>query len=167
EVTVFPAAAGRRNLDFTLRFRAVAEGVEIAGEPDGQKGYGGFSVRFAARTATRIRTADSDDARDSDRIPRPWAELAGEFGGKRAAMRIAIDPANPASPNGWCLRHYGFLGVEFPGLAAYALPTRDPLVLKYRMTVGGEPKVLVYTRNGKGYVHDNIASSVEANRKMG
>jgi len=34
-----------------------------------------------------------------------------------------------------------------------------------------EPKILVYTRNytpdGKGYVHDNIASSVAAIRKMG
>lgn len=34
-----------------------------------------------------------------------------------------------------------------------------------------EPKVLVYTRNfvtnGKGYIHDNIAKSVEAIRKMG
>jgi type 1 glutamine amidotransferase len=34
-----------------------------------------------------------------------------------------------------------------------------------------DPKVLVYTRNhvtnGKGYVHDNIAASVEAIRKMG
>lgn len=34
-----------------------------------------------------------------------------------------------------------------------------------------QPKVLVYTRNftpdGKGYVHDNIAASVEAIRKMG
>lgn len=37
--------------------------------------------------------------------------------------------------------------------------------------LGQQPKVLVYTRNytpdGKGYVHDNIATSVEAIRKMG
>ncbi len=37
--------------------------------------------------------------------------------------------------------------------------------------VAGQPKVLVYTRNytpdGKGYVHDNIAASVEAIKKMG
>src|ERR1035437_1438011 len=34
-----------------------------------------------------------------------------------------------------------------------------------------QPRILVYTRNytpdGKGYVHDNIAASVEAIRKMG
>src|ERR1700723_925965 len=28
-------------------------------------------------------------------------------------------------------------------------------------------RILVYTRNGQGYVHDNIASSVAAIRKMG
>lgn len=37
--------------------------------------------------------------------------------------------------------------------------------------LAAQPKVLVYTRNytpdGKGYVHDNIATSVEAIRKMG
>lgn len=36
---------------------------------------------------------------------------------------------------------------------------------------GAKPKILVYTRNytpdGKGYVHDNIAASVEAIKKMG
>lgn len=30
-----------------------------------------------------------------------------------------------------------------------------------------EPRVLVYTRNGKGYVHDNIATSVEMIRELG
>jgi type 1 glutamine amidotransferase len=31
----------------------------------------------------------------------------------------------------------------------------------------GAKRILVYTRNGQGYVHDNIASSVAAIRKMG
>jgi type 1 glutamine amidotransferase len=39
------------------------------------------------------------------------------------------------------------------------------------LAAAAQPKVLVYTRNytadGKGYVHDNIASSVAAIRKMG
>jgi type 1 glutamine amidotransferase len=39
------------------------------------------------------------------------------------------------------------------------------------LSAAAQPRVLVYTRNytanGKGYVHDNIASSVEAIRKMG
>ncbi|MGA3048475.1 MAG: ThuA domain-containing protein [Terracidiphilus sp.] len=39
------------------------------------------------------------------------------------------------------------------------------------LTAAAQPRVLVYTRNytsdGKGYVHDNIASSVQAIKKMG
>lgn len=30
-----------------------------------------------------------------------------------------------------------------------------------------EPKVLVYTKNGEGYVHDNIPASVTAIKKLG
>jgi type 1 glutamine amidotransferase len=40
-----------------------------------------------------------------------------------------------------------------------------------QIAAAAQPRILVYTRNytpdGKGYVHDNIASSVEAIRKMG
>jgi type 1 glutamine amidotransferase len=54
----------------------------------------------------------------------------------------------------------------FPGIAS--------LLLALGLTTAAfaaQPKVLVYTRNytpdGKGYVHDNIATSVEAIKKMG
>jgi type 1 glutamine amidotransferase len=177
EIVAHPVVDGRRDLDFTLRFRALTENVTIAGTKDAGKGYGGFNIRFAPRTGTVIDTAGESNVKDSDLIPKQWAELTGDFGGKRAGARITIDPSNPGSPNGWCLRHYGFLGVDFPGLQPYRLDTKVPLVLKFRVTlVSGvstaQPKkVLVYTRNhtpdGKGYVHDNIADSVAAIRKMG
>ena len=45
------------------------------------------------------------------------------------------------------------------------------LMLALATTASAQRKVLVYTRNftpdGKGYVHDNIAASVAAIRKMG
>jgi len=171
EITAYPAAAGRRDIDFTLRFRAAGEGVEVAGEPEAGKGYGGFNIRFAARTGTAIRTPGQRDTPDSDLRPQPWAELTGDFNGKQAGARITIDAANPDSPNGWCLRHYGFLGVEFPGLQPYRLDSHSPLVMKYRVSLVAERKILVYTRNfvttGKGYVHENIQASVDAIRKMG
>ncbi|MBI3697848.1 MAG: PmoA family protein, partial [Acidobacteria bacterium] len=59
----------------------------------------------------------------------------GTFQGRRAGARIDVDPANPAAPNGWCLRRYGFLGVSFPALETYTLEHGRPLVLKYRVTV--------------------------------
>ena len=172
-IVAHPAENGRRDLDFTLSFRPVGAEVSIAGTSEGNKGYGGFNLRFAPRTGTTISTPVGADVPDSDRVPYPWAELAGDFVGKRAGARITIDPSTPGFPDTWCLRHYGFLGVNFPGLKSYRLDPAAPLVMKLRVTlvagaaVPAEPKVLVYTRNGKGYVHDNIEDSVKAIRKMG
>jgi type 1 glutamine amidotransferase len=150
--------------------------VEIGGTHDLNKGYGGgLEIRFAPRTDTKIRTAAQEDAPDSDRVPAAWAELTGNFGGKMATTRVSEDPSNPGAPNGWCLRHYGFLRVEYPGLELRRLDSQAPLTMKFRVSLSGssssaglaDKHVLVYTRNGKGYVHDNIQSSVEAIKKMG
>lgn len=164
---------GRRDIEFTLRFEAVDSDVEISGTTEGNKGYGGFNLRFAPRTGTVIDTAEGRDVADSDRVVHQWAELSGDFGGHRAGVRITIDSANPGYPNPWCLRHYGYLGANYPGLDKRVLRKGAALVQKYRVTVfsaassAPAKKVLVYTRNGKGYVHDNIQASVEAIRKMG
>ena len=171
EIVAHPARKGRRDLDFALQFRAAGDDVVLVGEPAQNKGYGGFNIRFAARTGTAIAAPGTANVPDSDMQPRPWAELTGDFGGKRAGARISIDPSN-AGPSGWCLRHYGFLGVNYPGLEPYRLSSRAPLAMKFRVVLVAEPaKVLVYTRNfvtsGKGYVHENIATSVEAIRTMG
>jgi type 1 glutamine amidotransferase len=173
EITAHPAKGQQRDLDFVVKLRAVADGVTIRGTDEGGKGYGGFNIRFAPRTGTRIDTATLGDSPDSDLKPNQWAELSGVFNGVKAGARITID----GDPAGWCLRHYGFLGVDYPGLQAAKLDTRQPLVLKFKVSLLGgaaeptKPAVLVYTRNhtpdGKGYVHDNIADSVAAIRKMG
>ena len=41
------------------------------------------------------------------------------------------------------------------------------LVLLATFTPAAQKKVLVYTKNGKGYVHENIATSVDAIRTLG
>ena len=56
-------------------------------------------------------------------------------GGRLAGARITIDSANPGYPNGWCLRNYGFLGVNFPGLDYYTLAPGTPLVMRFRVTL--------------------------------
>jgi uncharacterized protein len=176
EVVTHPVADGRRDLDFTLRLRSVGADVFIGGTHEGNKGYGGgLEIRFAPRTSTKIRTAIQDDAPDSDRVPAGWAELTGDFAGKQTTTRVTINPSNPGAPNGWCLRHYGFLGVDYPGLDLRRLDGTVPLMMRFRVSLSGsssfasgpERQILVYTRNGKGYVHDNIQSSVEAIKKMG
>jgi hypothetical protein len=135
EIITLPAAGERRQIDFRLTFEASEGPVELRGEPAEDKGYGGFSVRFAPREKTVITTDAGAERQDSNMAPHPWAQLEALFAGRRAGLRIDIDPANPDFPNGWCLRHYGFLGVNFPGLKAHRLQPGRPLLLRYKVTV--------------------------------
>lgn len=135
EVTAQPARDMRRMMDFNITLEAVNVPVELEGEPAQEKGYGGFSVRFAPRQDTVITTDKGIEARDTDMVPHPWAQLEGAFGGRRAGLRIDVNPLNPAFPNGWCLRKYGFLGVNYPGRKTITLERGAPLVMKYRVTV--------------------------------
>ena len=135
EVVAHRVAEGRRALDLAITFEAL-ERVEIAGTPDHNKGYGGFSFRFAPREQTVITTDKGKEAKDTDLAPHPWAELTALYAGQRASARVDIDPANPAFPNGWCLRHYGFLGVNYPGLKPVTLEPGKPLAMKYKRHAG-------------------------------
>lgn len=135
EIVARPQKSGRRELEFRIRLEATGGPVGLRGDPTDAKGYGGFNVRFAARQDTVITTDKGREAGDSNMVPHPWAQLEALFGGRRAGLRIDIDPSNPGYPNGWCLRHYGFLGVNFPGNETYTLQPGSPLTLKYRVTV--------------------------------
>ena len=103
------------------------------------RGCGGLSLGFAPRAETAIRTDGGIEAQDSNMALHAWAELEALFEGRRAGARITIDRANPGFPDGWCLRHYGFLGVNYPGLATYTLAPARPLVMKYRVTLYAGP----------------------------
>ncbi|MCI0625235.1 MAG: PmoA family protein [Acidobacteria bacterium] len=141
EMRTHPVEGNWRKLDFTLVFDSLVPKVEIAGTPEEQKGYGGFCMRFAPREQTTICTEAGLEATDSLMVRHPWAELRALFQSRRAGARIEIDSSNPESPNGWILRHYGLLGVNFPGLRACTLQRGRPLVLKYRVMVFSEPQI--------------------------
>ena len=139
EIVTQRASAGRRSLDFKLSFEPIESAIEIAGTPAQQKGYGGLCFRFAPRGETVLTTDAGREKEDTNLAPHRWAQLEGEYQGRRAGARIEIDPSNPGFPNGWCLRYYGFLGVSFPGLTPYTLRPGRPLVLKYRVTLFSTP----------------------------
>lgn len=132
---VDPLQGKSRKLHFTIQLEATGAPVELIGELANNKGYGGFSVRFAPRENTVVRTDKGVEAKDTDMVPHPWAELEATYAGKRAALRIDDAPGNPGFPNGWCLRNYGFLGVNYPGLKPLKLEKGKPLVLNYTVTV--------------------------------
>jgi hypothetical protein len=137
-LVVNPASGNQQRIGFTLTFEALGGPIELAGSPDDEKGYGGFSVRFAPRTDTVIRPDKGVEARDTDMVPHPWAELLANYGGKAARLRIDQDQSNPGHPAGWCLRNYGFLGVNYPGLRPLRLDPGKPVKLRYEVTVAGE-----------------------------
>ncbi len=120
-------------LELALSFEALEGPVKIIGTPDLSKGYGGLAFRFAPRENTVIRTDKGVEAKDTDMVPHPWAELEAVYQGKTARVRIEDDPSNPGYPNGWCLRNYGFLGVNYPGLKPHVLEPGRPLRLRYRI----------------------------------
>lgn len=132
-------AAARDRLDFDLEFEALAGPIELSGSPDeGGKGYGGFVFRFAPRHGTTIRSDDGVEPKDTNNVPHKWTELAADYAGKPATVRITDDPRNPGAPNGWIIRHYGFLGVNYPGQKTARLESGRPLKLRYTVEMRGE-----------------------------
>jgi hypothetical protein len=133
----------RRVLDFTLSFEATDKPVEIVGTSEGKKGFGGFCFRLAPRDGgtdkTIIRTDKGPAPKDAVLGKFRWAEVAGLFHGTPAWGRIDDQPSNPGFPkNGWLLRHgFGFMNVSYPGLTPLVLQSGKPLVLNYRVTLGG------------------------------
>lgn len=138
-IVIHPTANDRRRLDFTFRFEATDKPVVIVGTPDGKKGYGGFAIRTAPRDGgaakTIIRTDEGVSEKDGIMARHAWAEILGTFQGRKEAIRIEDDPANPGYPkNGWLMRHsYALLNVSYPGLEPLTLSPGKPLVLKYRV----------------------------------
>jgi hypothetical protein len=133
EIVVRPAQGRQRDFDVTLSFTALERPIEIRGADE--KGYGGLGVRFAPREKTVLTTDQGTESGDSNMAPHPWAQLEALFQGRPAGLRVDVDPSNAGAPNGWCLRHYGYLGVNFPGLATYRLEPGVPYKLKYKVTV--------------------------------
>ena len=141
DITVQPVKDNRRVLDFTLAFEAVDAPVTVVGTSEGNKGYGGFAMRFAPRdggSKKTLITTDTGVAKgDGVLAKHAWAQISGTFGGKSAGARIDDDPANPGYPeNGWLMRHgFGLLNVSYPGLTPIVLEKGKPLTLHYRVTL--------------------------------
>lgn len=128
-----PLKGNERRMNYDIMLEAL-QPLEMAGMQDG-KGYGGFNVRFAPRENTIVRTDRGTESKDTDLVPHSWSELEATYGGKRVRLRIESDQRNPGYPPGWCLRSYGFLGANYPGLSTLNLEPGKPLRLRYIVTV--------------------------------
>ena len=133
-LTVFRAGKIGRVVDVDLHLEATNNPITIAGQ--GDRGYGGFNFRPAGRREEVITTM-AGVQQDSDLVPSPWGDFSGRFGDGERLSGLAIfqHSENPRFPSGWCLRHYGFLGVDFPGTEPFELRPGEPLRLRYRVWV--------------------------------
>jgi len=146
EILIHAAKENTRVLEFTLIFEASGDPVEIAGTPDGKKGFGGFCFRFAPREGgkqgTVIRTDQGVAGQDGVMEVHPWAQVEGKFEGRPGGGRIEDLSSNPGYPNGWLMRHgFGFLNVSYPGLKPAKLVRGQPLTLRYKVILfsGAQP----------------------------
>ena len=131
----FPAEKAGRGIDISLTLESLDKPIELLGEIT--KGYGGLCLRFAPREETVITTPAGKQAKDSDHLKFPWADLSGRFDGRKEISGAAIFAYrhNPGEPHEWTLRHYGFLGPNWPGMTTATLQPGKPVTLQYRVWV--------------------------------
>ncbi|MBM3476824.1 MAG: hypothetical protein FJX75_26425 [Armatimonadetes bacterium] len=124
-----------RAIDVHLTFTATNSPITLLGAAG--KGYGGLCLRFKTVPGKTVTKPDGQTVTSSNEEKLPWADLSAEFGGpgKVSGAAVFIDASNPGFPNGWCLRDYGFLGVDWPGLEPVTLEPGRPVTLKYRVWV--------------------------------
>jgi hypothetical protein len=133
ELRIFRSTDNYRAIDVKITLEAK---IKISFECQTQKGYGGFNFRFAPRVETTI-TSKFGLEEDSDLKSLPWADLSARFDTNDYVSGAAIfqHRSNKDYPAGWCLRHYGFLGVAWPGVEKYEMLPGDSLILSFRMTL--------------------------------
>jgi len=133
-IRAFPANEYGRAIDVLLTLKAL-EPIELSGRKE--KGYSGFGLRYGPRQTTIITTPQGVEAADTDLKRFPWADETGNFGGSTSLSGAAIfqHSSNPRSPAGWCLRHYGFIGVSWPGVEIIPLEPGKALTLRFRVWV--------------------------------
>jgi hypothetical protein len=132
---VLPATAEERLIDIELRWSALDQPVALLGAAN--KSYGGLSLRFAPRKETTITTPDGVQKSDLNLTRLTWADLTGRFEGGPALSGIAlfVDRRHPGFPPTWITRHYGFLGVGWPGIESFTLQPGQTIACKYRVLI--------------------------------
>jgi hypothetical protein len=135
QFTVFPATAEGRVIDVELTWTAVAEPVILWGAAG--KSYGGLSLRFAPRKQTVITTADGRQPKDLNLTRLEWADLSAQFqrGDTVSGIAVFVDRRHPGFPPMWITRHYGFLGVGWPGVEPFTFQPGQPVSCRYRLWI--------------------------------
>ncbi len=133
--TVWLAGETGRAIDVNITLEATEEPVTLLGATG--KGYGGFCLRVPVVESKTVTKPDGTVVQSTNEERIPWADISAKMSGGEAmsGASIFIDSDNIGFPNGWCLREYGFLGVDWPGLEEYTLQPGEPVEMNYRVWV--------------------------------
>ncbi|MGZ0163243.1 MAG: DUF6807 domain-containing protein [Planctomycetales bacterium] len=134
---------GSRVIDFRIKLTALEPEVRIGGSDD-VKGYGGFSPRLRLPKDIRFTAeyGDVEPQRTAVEASR-WMDISGTFNKQKGDRKDSIDgvtilchPSLPRFPQQWILRKARSMqNPVFPGRSPIALPTKEPLELRYRLIV--------------------------------
>jgi len=133
---VHPTTNWGRTIDVSATITAGAEPITLQGAAP-PKGYGGHMIRFAPRSGEVITTDRGVIDGDRDRFPFRWADYSATFEDAHAASGITMmpDPAGEDYPPSWQLRHYGILGISWPGLGRHVIEPGESITLSYRLWI--------------------------------
>ncbi len=138
-ITVFPATAQHRILDFEIKLTALTDHVKLGGSED-IKGYGGFSPRIKLPVdITFISDNKSISPQNTAVAAGPWMDFYGSFHGENQepyGIAVFCNPKYPNQTQKWILRkEKSMQNPVFPGSEPIALSRTKPLILKYRMVI--------------------------------
>lgn len=138
-LTVRPATATTRALDFEFTWQPVGKPISLAGAEG--KSYGGLTLRFAPRTNTVITTPLGNGSEDLYMKPLPWTDLTALFPGQAqpSGAAILVGPDHPDFPPMWLTRHYGVLCLGWPGIEKQTFPPDKAIRCRYRVLVHKGP----------------------------
>ena len=131
-VTVHPANAEYRLLDFKISLKALLPNVRIGGSED-VKGYGGFSPRIKlSKNQKFVGSAGDVEPQKTAVRAGPWIDISDERGG----VAILSHPSNPGYPEPWILRAgRSMQNARYPGAEPVELSLTTPTVLRYRLVI--------------------------------
>jgi len=126
-----------RALDVTVTLEAEKEPVSMSGRHEANKGYGGFTLRYAPRRDASITLPTGRIEKDAVQVKSPWADYSAKFGTGDAVSGVAIfdHPKNPNHPTTWLTRYYGVLNPTWPALETVELVRGKPVTLRYRLWI--------------------------------
>lgn len=141
---VFSTTNAGRAVDVEIVLTPLVDHFKLGGTLELEKGYGGFTFRYATVTSNTIEIyADGKKIpKDLNQLRATWADYSaiflrrpGQPNKQRTGVAVLVNPQHPDFPPEWITRFYGVLNVSYPGLKMLELPKGQPLRLRYRLWI--------------------------------